>query len=191
MTGKTHQIAGLTVGLGYFLLNSQASYNPATLSAILVGSSLAALLPDIDQSASVLWDKIPVFGNSVGRLTSRTFFGHRNLTHSFLGIIIFGLIAFHIINKFPDYWGINHNALFQSFLAAYISHLVLDSVTIEGLPIFFPFPANFGFPPKPLEGIRIMTGEWFENLILFPAFDLAFLLLIVLNWQKIQSILFK
>lgn len=191
MTGKTHQIVGLGTGFSYFLFSQPASYNPATLAAVLIGSSLGALLPDIDQPTAELWDKIPFLGHTAGKITSKAVFGHRNLTHSILGVVIFGLLIHRLVFLFPDYWSINQTILFISIMVAYGTHLFLDSVTVEGIPLLFPLQRNFGLPPKPLEGVRIMSGKWFENLVLFPLFNIGLITLLATNWQKINKILFK
>lgn len=191
MTGKTHQAAGITAALSFLILVLQKNYEPATLSAVLVGSSLGALLPDIDQPASEIWDKIPILGHTAGKITAKATFGHRNLTHSLLGAIVIGGLIHLLIFKFPDYWGINKNILFYATMISYAVHLLADSFTVEGIPILFPIHRNFGIPPKPLDGIRVMTGKWFENLVIFPALNLVLLSVIYFNWEKIKTILFK
>jgi len=74
---------------------------------------------------------------------------------------------------------------------SYASHLLADSFTVEGIPILYPWHRNFGIPPKPLEGIRIQTGEWFENLIIFPIINIALIVLVFGNWDNIKTILLK
>jgi inner membrane protein len=191
MTGKTHQTAGITAGLGYFMLQAAPTYQPATLAAVLVGSSLAALLPDIDQPASVIWDKIPFVGHAAGKVTEKATFGHRNLTHSLLGFVIIGLLLYWLLSKFPSYWGINTNVVLISMMISYAVHLLADSFTVHGIPLLWPWQRNFGIPPKPLDGIRIETGQWFENLIIFPLLNIILIVLVIFNWQNIKTFLFK
>jgi len=45
MTGKTHQLLGITSGITYFIAGSEPSYNPATFGAALIFSYFLALLP--------------------------------------------------------------------------------------------------------------------------------------------------
>lgn len=191
MTGKTHQIAGMTAGLGYFLLQAPPTYQPATLAAVLVGSSLAALLPDIDQPASVIWDKIPFIGHAAGEVTKKATFGHRNLTHSLLGFVMIGLLLYWLLSTFPDYWGINTNIILISMMISYAIHLLADSFTVRGIPLLWPWQRNFGIPPGPLEGIRIETGQWFENFIIFPILNIVLFFIIFTNWSNIKLFLFK
>lgn len=190
MTGKTHQIIGIVTGLGWYLSKTNSQYSPATLGAVLIGAHLGALLPDLDQSAAELYDSVP-FGHTIGKVTSKVGLGHRNLTHSILGVAIFGFFAFKLIGLFPEYWGIDKNFLFLAFIIAYLSHLIADSITTEGIPLLFPYHKMFGLPPKPLEGIRIMTGQWFENLIIFPLINVALIILIIEKWAIIKTIVLK
>lgn len=191
MTGKTHQIAGIAVGLGCFLVQAPPAYQPATLAAVLVGSSLAALLPNIDQPASVIWNKIPFAGHAAGEVIEKATFGHRNLTHSLLGFVIVGLLLHWLLLKFPSYWGINTNIVLISMMISYAIHLLADSFTVQGIPLLWPWQRNFGIPPKPLDGIRIETGQWFENLVLFPILNIVLILIIAFNWSDIKIFLFK
>lgn len=157
----------------------------------MVGSSFAALLPDIDQPASVLWDKIPFLGHAAGEVAEEATFGHRNLTHSLLGFVIISGILYWLLSKFPAYWGIDTVNVFISMMISYGVHLLADTFTVQGIPILWPWHRNFGIPPKPLDGIRIETGQWFENLIIFPVLNIVLIILIITKWQEIRSILFK
>lgn len=177
--------------MGYLIIQAEPSYQPATLAAVLVGSSLAALLPDIDQPASVIWDKIPVVGHIAGHVTREVTFGHRNLTHSFLGATIIGGLLYWILSKFPDYWGINTSVVLISMIISYGIHLLADTFTVQGVPWLWPWQRNFGIPPAPFEGIRIETGKWFENLVLFPILNIILISLIITKWQAFRSFLFK
>lgn len=189
MTGKTHQIIGLTTGVLTFLALTDPSYNPATLAAAVVVSSIGALLPDIDQPTADLWNKIP-FGKVAGEIVN-PFLEHRNLTHSLLGIAIVGWASHALLDQAPSYWGLNQSLIFWAFLASYCSHLLADMVTVQGIPLLFPLQRNFGLPPRPFQGIRIETGQWFENLIIFPLANAACIALIISQWPLIRIILFK
>lgn len=189
MTGKTHQMLGITVGLGWYLSQASLSYNPATLGAVLVGSHLAALLPDLDQPAAEIWDSVP-FGHTVGRVAD-PFFKHRNISHSIMGFMLVGVLLYKLFSLFPEYWGIDQTMLLTACLIAYGSHLFADMFTVEGVPLFYPWKKMFGIPPKPFEGVRIMTGKWFENLVLFPILNIILIAVVWGSWDKIKMVLFK
>ena len=190
MTGKTHQIIGIGVGLATYFTISQPTYSPATLAAVLAFSSIGALLPDIDNGAAQIWHSIPFGVGHVAAKIVDPFLEHRNITHSLVGMALIGMGLFYLLGTFPIYWGINSHVVLISALAAYASYLLADSVTVEGIPLFWPIQWMIGIPPKPFDGIRIVTGKWFENLVVFPIVNIALIFLIVNNWQNIQTILF-
>jgi membrane-bound metal-dependent hydrolase YbcI (DUF457 family) len=74
---------------------------------------------------------------------------------------------------------------------AFASHLLSDAFTIQGIPILWPWKRNFGIPPKPFHGIRIQTGQWFENLVIFPLINIILLILIYANWQTLKLLVYK
>ncbi len=189
MTGKTHQVLGITIGLEYFLASSPPTYNPATLGAVLVFSYLAALLPDIDQPAGKFWHFLPA-GHTLSKIAD-PFLEHRNLTHSILGASLVSVGLYFLFRHFPIYWGIDTHLVTMAALASYFSHLFADMFTNEGIPLFFPWHRFFGLPPKPFDGFRITTGKWFENLIIFPVINFFLIIFIISNWSKLHGILFK
>ncbi|MCX6809479.1 MAG: metal-dependent hydrolase [Candidatus Berkelbacteria bacterium] len=189
MTGKTHQVLGMATALSYFVSQSDVKYSPATMGAVLVAAHLTSVLPDIDQPAAQIWAELP-FGKTIGKI-SDPILKHRNITHSAVGFILIGTGLFYLFKLFPDYWGIDRRVLLIASLIAYCSHLVADMFTQEGIPLFFPYKRMIGIPPKPFDGIRIMTGKWFENLVIFPAVNLFFIIFIILNWSKIKMILLR
>lgn len=180
---------GQAVGLTTFFALTSGQYEPATFAFVVVVSSVAALLPDIDQASSSLWHALPfghVAANAVDPLLQ-----HRNLSHSLLGTALVGWLVHWLAGLMPGYWGVNGLIVFWVFLASYLSHLLTDMVTVEGVPLFFPYQKMYGIPPKPFQGVRIVTGKWFENLIIFPLADLALLIIIITHWASIKSVLLK
>lgn len=190
MTGKTHQVLGILAGGGvFFALNKEVAYNPATFFAVLFCSSFFALLPDLDRPVAKVWQTIP-YGHQAGHVVD-PFFKHRNFSHSIAGTFLFIYLAYFILQKFPFYWGIDINFVIISAGVAYASHLLADMFTVQGIPLLFPYRRMLGIPPKPFEGIRIETGKWFENLVLFPVLNIILIVIIVLKFDMIKSILFK
>jgi inner membrane protein len=62
--------------------------------------------------------------------------------------------------------GVDKNIIFLSFMIGFISHLVMDMLTKEGVPLLFPLPIHFGFPP--FKFLRIRTNGIAENLLITP-----------------------
>jgi len=189
MTGKTHRIIGLVAGGSYFLSAVKPEYQPATLGAVIIASYLGSLMPDADDAGADIWSTLP-FGHTVGKI-SDPILKHRNLSHSFMGLAIFGCLVYLILQSFPGYWNIAIMPVLIASVVAYTSHLLSDSFTIQGIPIFWPWKRNFGIPPKPLDGIRVETGKWFENLLLFPLLNIILFIIIWTNWETIRSYIYK
>lgn len=186
MTDKTHQLIGITAATAFVLY-----YQPDTAITVpvaltvLFGSVLGSITPDIDQPTSDFWDRVPL-GGFLGRLTSRCLGGHRNLSHSLLGIALFYLLLRWLCSLVPDTWGIDTQLVLQSGIIGFVVHLLADAVTVRGIPVFWPLGRDMGFPPYPLDGIRIITGKWFENLVVFPAVAVVLAVLIATHINRIQ-----
>lgn len=124
MTGTQHLVTGLTIGVTLTMVYPEASI------PILAGAMIGALLPDIDTKNSLINKITFMFGWILQK-----FVGHREITHD-LGV--FGVIA-------TAFYLISYNRLFQGFWLTFLpclflgilSHLMLDGMTKEGIPIFF------------------------------------------------------
>lgn len=189
MTDKTHQLIGLTAATAFVVLQQpELVITWPIAGTVLLGSFLGSIAPDIDQPTSNFWDTVPL-GGFIGKLTSRALGGHRNLSHSLLGLTLFYLLITWFSHTVPDQWFIDPNLLIVSFVIGFIAHLMADSVTVRGIPLFWPFGRDMGFPPYPLHGIRIITGKWFENLIIFPATGLVLAAFLLFHAERLCRIL--
>ena len=68
-----------------------------------------------------------------------------------------------------------------------ISHLLADSMTREGIPLFFPLKIDVGLPP--IKSLRIRTGGKFEKLIFYPLILLFVLVIVYLNKDNLSQII--
>jgi inner membrane protein len=153
---------------------------------VLVFSTiLGSSVPDLDTPTGGLWHKIPA-GSIISRIVHPAFIGgHRHLSHSIIGIGIFtGL--FYLLLKLIHLDPViqNFNFIMQAFVVGYIAHIFADMFTEEGVPLLFPFDYHFGIPPNPFEKVRIKTGHWFENLIVYPLVNLAIFLVVYIYIKK-------
>lgn len=179
MTNKTHQVIGLTVATSVWLATTD---NPATIpviSAIVLGTVIGSAFPDLDQPGAKLWRELPM-GRLFGYASSKLMGGHRNLSHSLLGVGLFALLIQAITPFFPE-TTLPHAIFSQSALVAFSAHVAADAVTVMGIPLLWPYGHYVGFPPHPFHGARIVTGKWFENLVILPATVL--LLVSVIAWH--------
>lgn len=167
MTGKTHQLLGLAAATtAYVAWHGTEPLTWTIAGTVITGAFFGSLLPDIDQPSSNFWQSIPLGG--VGRfIIPKTLGGHRNLSHSILGIGLAYLLA-KMISSWLLSEHVPQNILLESFFAGFLAHLAADSVTVQGIPLLWPFGSSLGFPPRPFHDLRIVTGKWFENLVVFP-----------------------
>lgn len=165
MTGRTHDAIAFASLITAATLFPPARLNLATAGAAVVGNIVGGTLPDIDQASNRLWDLLP-FGDEIAKVAKKIFMGHRNLTHSILGVVLVNALLKFVLPMAINPVYININILYISIMIGYLSHLLADSVTKEGLPLLFPLKFKFGFPP--LKFLRITTGKWVENLIVLP-----------------------
>ncbi len=125
-----NHIAGGIVFTGIFcsFWNVNIFSNPWYLSLTVFSS----LLPDIDHSRSII-GKIFL---PVSRYLDRNF-GHRTITHS----IIFAIAAYAIVYLISAF-SIKDMNFPMIFIFALSSHLIFDMLTIQGVPLFYPFKRN-------------------------------------------------
>ncbi len=149
MEGKTHMLGGVSAGLLYAIVTktSFVSGGAALAATAVVGS----LFPDLDISTSMLGSKI----KPVSCLANKIL-GHRTLFHS--PVLYMGIYAVSggLIRRYPLCW--------IGFLLGVVSHLFLDLLNHQGIPLFYPFSkkfhlANLEYGGKAESVIRILMSE--------------------------------
>jgi membrane-bound metal-dependent hydrolase YbcI (DUF457 family) len=79
--------------------------------------------------------------------------GHRGFGHSLLALFIFGIIALIVYSHFVD---LDLAGLYAiAFAAGYLSHLVLDFVTYEGVPWIWPLDEKYSLDLGPAGGLLV------------------------------------
>ena len=161
MNATTHAVFGVAalVGVSLFIGEEPALYAyPA--------AAIAAWIPDVDNPRSRLGNglsrtKSPVLDKLIRpvswglRALSFVLFrtvGHRTLTHSLLGVLIFAAIVSPLAPLVP--------ALYAALLAGYASHLFADALNTKGVPLFWPMGKPFRLLPG---GVR--SGGVFEFVV--------------------------
>ncbi len=142
MTYKTHLLGGIIAG-------AIVGINPVGVAV----AGVASLLPDIDTPHSKLGGKI----KPISRVLNMTL-GHRGVLHSLLGTAIFYILAMLIIPEYSLY-----------FLVGYLSHILLDALTIQGVPLLYPTPKKLRLP-------LFNTGSLAEGMLTTLMFVVAILL---------------
>jgi inner membrane protein len=186
MTGRTHDLAAFTA-LSYIVATHPLS--EMTLPTALVALSanfIGGLSPDLDQPTAKLWNNMRG-GHIFARLISPLMGGHRFISHSLLGIFIFGFVADQILKLMSTFLLVDMNIVWWSFMIGYISHLLMDTITRDGVPWLFPIPISFGFPP--LRFLRMKTGGLLEKSFIFPGLLLVNIYIFYTNYGKFLDLL--
>lgn len=181
MTGRTHDLTAFTALNLLFI--SQPLINTTVATAFVTVSSnlIGGLTPDIDQATADLWNRLPA-GSIIGRMITPILGSHRMISHSFLGIGIAGFLSRWGLNALGGILLVDMNIVWVGFMVGFISHIIIDLLTKEGVPLLFPLPLKFGFPP--FRFLRLKTGGMMEKSIIFPSLMLLNGYLIYMNYHK-------
>lgn len=165
MISRTHEAGAFLTLIAATVYYSPNDLSEMTVLAALIANIIGALLPDIDQASNRLWDLLPG-GNLIGKIFRNLFLSHRTISHSLLGLGLAYFINQWLLFRLFNNQIINPKYVFQALLIGYGSHLFLDGLTEEGIPLLFPIKWKFGWPP--IKSWRIKSGKWFENWVVFP-----------------------
>jgi inner membrane protein len=136
MLYKTHIAGGIIAGL-------LVGFNPVGI--IISGAS--SLLPDIDSPHSFAGRRIW----PISALIQHTA-GHRGCFHSLLAAVIIYFFSIILIPKYALY-----------IFVGYLSHLFLDALNPEGVPLLWPLDYRLRIPV-------VRTGSVIEKLLMAPLF---------------------
>lgn len=186
MTARTHDAFAFASLVTVSAFYPPASLNLLTLFAVIIGNNIGALMPDMDSASNRLWDLFPA-GDVLGKVFRRIFYKHRTLSHSFLGLFIVYKVLEWILPKFLNPSFIDPRVVLLGIMVGYVSHLISDSLTKEGLPLLFPFKLDFGLPP--IKSLRVTTGKWVENYIIYPGVWVYLGIFIYYNQSRVTEIL--
>lgn len=103
-----------------------------------MAAAIGGLLPDLDHPESVLGRRLPIISVPLARV-----FGHRGMTHSLLAVAIMlaGLIV--IMTIYQQLTVLSWLVL--PLLVGYLSHILGDSMTPSGVPLFWPYKRTYSF----------------------------------------------
>lgn len=196
MEGRSHLLVGLTAGV---VLDSivHLTGDPLTMAKVVpltlivnkviyyFAVGFGALLPDIDNARSTMGHKFGIVSKEIQKIA-----GHRTIFHSLLGLVIGSLLAIglervviYVLGQrgflLPaQFVGASH-LVFFGVLFGCVMHIVADSLTQGGVPLLWPNPKRFGFPPN--SHFRFKTGTWPEFVIVW-----SFMILVAIGiWQAV------
>jgi inner membrane protein len=158
MSGANHIVGG-TVFTGIYL--SMWDTNLFSQPLFLFFTAFFAVLPDIDHTKSPIGT---VFYPIAKYLDKK--FGHRTITHSLVCYILLILFVGSIERIISD-----NRIITSIFIWSYGSHLILDMVTKQGVPLFYPWKKNpCVIPANP--DFRFKSSDFRTETVVFMVFIL-------------------
>ena len=129
MTAPNHIVGGFTFTGIFAAIGGINILQDYRLLPIIL---FATLLPDIDHTKSIIGKAFYPIAKVINRK-----YGHRTITHSLIVLVALtaGISAFQSA-YFPSIKAA------QVFGLAYASHLIFDMMTVQGVPLFYPFKKN-------------------------------------------------
>jgi inner membrane protein len=188
MTARTHDLIAFASLLTVAVYFPPGNMNVLTLVGAVLAADIGALIPDMDGGGNRLWHLLPA-GEKTGRVLRRVFYRHRTITHSLAGVFLIYKFFSWLLPKFLNSGFLNTDIILAALMIGYLSHLVADGFTEEGIPLLWPLKISFGLPP--IRSWRMKTGKWFENLVVYPAIWVYLIWFINMNQDNLISILRK
>lgn len=187
MTSRTHDLAAFGALAVVVLSQPARIYTLSTLLLGILANQIGGVAPDIDQPTAPLWRNLPI-GGPIGKVFDRLLGGHRFLTHSLLGVVLFGYVVKLCLGVLhPLLHHTDTGLVTWAFVIGMLSHLFMDTLTKEGVPWLLPIPLKFGLPP--LKSLRITTGKKVESLLVFPGLLALILWLMASHYQQLLELL--
>lgn len=163
MKGGSHLLVSYAALYATHRLIVPLAASPVDWLVILGAASVGALLPDVDSDESAIRQATHTARSNgcLGRLSSLGISaitgGHRNFTHTlaawgmFTVLFLMGAMQFRVIGAAV------------AFSIAYLSHLLADALTVQGVPLLWPLKFDVHLLPRPL---RIRTGSFAEYAVI-------------------------
>lgn len=186
MVGRTHDLAAFTTLTYIVATQPLKSMSLATLITAFSANMIGGLAPDIDKATSDFWNHVPA-GFIFGKLFSPVFGRHRFISHSIVGIVIFGFGLQYLLGLLSKVLIVDMSIIWWAFMIGFVSHLIADSLTKDGVPWLFPIPIHLGFPP--FKFLRMKTGGLIEKGIIFPGLIFLNIYLYYSNYSKFLDFL--
>ena len=139
MNYKTHKIGGVCTGIVTATLLFADNPSPvAIISSLLIiaGASFGSIAPDIDKSTTKVGRN--VFLKPISLFIQKKY-GHRTVTHSLIISLVFLSLVVGASYMFRGIAFYLYSNLAIGFSIGYLSHLLLDFLTVQGIPLFYPF----------------------------------------------------
>jgi inner membrane protein len=188
MTGRTHDLAAFTALVAVFVLIPEAPKMTVVTAITAFGANfVGGLFPDIDQKNSDFWDNFRL-GPFVAKIMCPLFGGHRNFSHSLLGMLLIGFLSKALLYfglRFLTF-SIDPLLVWYAFMIGVISHVIMDMPTKAGVPLLWPLKLKVGIPP--FRALRFESGTFIENWIVFPGLVILTGYLLFTHQERVLSL---
>ena len=178
MNYRAHKIGGVCTGIVTSALLFKDNPNPITLVSsllLIAGASFGSIAPDIDKSTTKIGKN--VFLKPISLYIQKKY-GHRTITHSLL--VSLAMLSLLICSSYM-FRGLAfylYSNLVIAFSIGYMSHLLLDFLTTQGIPLFYPFDKT----KYKLCKFKTSKHEDFVSALCLVV--TGFLLYIILKWWR-------
>ncbi len=164
MTSSSHLASSALI----YLIGCSVVESPPTIQGV-VATAAGSLLPDIDLPTSAIGRPFFPIASWINRKI-----GHRTLTHSILGILLFGLLAFAVSWPLSAWLRASAGSYAWFLTLGFASHILVDTLNKTGVDLFWPARIRGVFFGN--ERYRIVSAGrgdyWFMSICLLT--NLAF-----------------
>lgn len=180
MNKPTHVVGGITAGIAVnkFIVPTIADVSSVEgvvgLGAVMAGAFLGSILPDIDHKGSFIGRRLKVTSFIVNHTV-----GHRGLTHALIFTIGLTTLLLFLVMQLSGFPQMIMLLFVLGLFGGMISHLLLDMMTKQGIPLLYPFTKkNYSIARFKTGGI----GEYIAQgicvvIIVFMLKDISFVAL--------------
>lgn len=165
-----HATAGVVAFTAAMAITGSVAEAPLTSFGV---AALAGLIPDLDNpNGSVLKSRRRFMVVEALFSPTALMTGHRQRSHSLLGIGLFALLCLFYALLASWLFGASFPLVYLiAAVAGYASHLVMDMFNKPGVPLLWPIGLAFYFPP--MRRLRMAADNPFQDFI-----TVAFLMLL-------------
>ena len=129
MTGKTHLLTGVCAGV--LTAASIASDNAIMFGLTITATCMGSIIPDIDNEKSMVGSNIKILSKLINKIS-----GHRGFTHAPLLLAVFFIAMYYVMKHYQFEY---YMPVLYGYTIGYTSHLLLDMLTKNGIPLLYPF----------------------------------------------------
>lgn len=167
MQYQAHRVGGICSAMiaGTILYSGDetSTITYGLIGLMAVGGALGGVLPDIDLPTSHIGRRTRPVSTFINKV-----FGHRGFTHTLLALILLTYMLFLTIGMFSSPFKEFYVAFVLGLLIGYASHLLLDALTISGIPLLYPFTR------RTFRLAKLRTGKHDIYVIVVSIFILSF-----------------